>query len=283
MTGRGMSLMAMVRRALAALPGSASVRMVRDRRQESLPLGQMAAHLVQPLDSREVSWPQSSGWRYEVNRFALATVGRGRPGTASQEQVASLHGAALAALTSDAGLLAVLSDGPALSGAEWSGSIGPVRVGRTAMDDGRAGDPLTVVTEVVLCSLIESPTESITLDGAPLFESGPSELMAEGPRRLSADRLFNGLRGGGVVDVGARARRLVQQGRLMAASETALAQLEAAIEAMAAGDVHELVDRDGTTYPYVRLERFERTGPVESGRAWHRPYRIEYTQLLREG
>jgi len=278
-----MSLMAMVRRALAGLPGSASVRIVRDRREESLPLGQMAAHLVQPLDSREASWPQSSRWRYEVNRFALATVGRGRPGTASQDQVASLHGAALAALAGDAALGAALSDGPALAGAEWSGLIGPVRVGRTATDESRAGDPLTVVTEVALCSLIESPTESMTLDGSPLFESGPSELMAEGPRRLSADRLFNGLRGVLVVDLGERPRQLVQVGRLSAASEVALAQLEAAIEAAADGDVHELVDRDGTSYPYVRLERFGRTGPVESGRACHRAYRIEYTQLLREG
>ncbi|MBN2583384.1 MAG: hypothetical protein JXL80_09965 [Planctomycetes bacterium] len=282
MTGRGMSLMATVRRVLAALPGPASVRIVRDRLKESLPLGQQTAHLIQPLSSEEVCWPQSVQWRYELNRFALATVGRGRPGTAAHERLAQLHDAALEALADDATLGAALADGPPCRQGEWADEIGPFRRGATEADKTQPGDPLMILTTCVLCSLVDSPVESITLDGSPLFESGPGELMAEGPHRATADRLFNGLRGVLVVDLGERPRGLVQVGRLSASSDTALTQLEAAIEATIDSQTHELVDRDGAVYPYVRVERFVRTGPVEVGSRRHRPYRIEYTQLLRE-
>ena len=282
MTGRGMSLIATVRRVLTALPGPASARIVRDRLKEDLPLSQQAAHLIQPFTSEQLRWPESAEWQYELNVFVLATVCRGRPGTAAQQRLADLHDAALAALASDATLGGSLGDGPPGGHADLKGLVAGFRHGETAAEKTKPGDPLAVVTVCGLCSLTESPIESTTLDGSPLFDSGPNDLAVDSPRHETADRLFSGLRGALVVDLGERPRQIVQVGRLSAASAAGLAQLESAIEAKIDGQTHQLTGRDGSTYSAVRVERFIRNGPVEVGSRWHRPYRIEYTELLRD-
>ena len=288
MTGRGMSLITTVRRVLSALPGPASVRIVRDRFKEDLPLSQQAAHLVQPVGSEQLRWPESAEWQWELNVFVLVTVGRGRPGTAAQQRLADLHDAALATLATDATLGGSLDDGPPgptarMDGhADLKGLVAGFRHGETAAEKSKPGDPLAMVTICGLCSLTDSPAESTTLDDSPLFDSGPNELLVESPRRETADRLFSALRGLLVVDLGERPRQITQVGRLSAASAAGLAQLESAIEAKIDGQTHELVGRDGSTYSAVRVERFIRLGPVEVGNRWHRPYRIEYTELLRD-
>jgi len=281
MTGRGMSLIATVRRVLSALPGPASVRIVRDRLKEDLPLSQQAAHLVQPVGSEQLRWPESAEWQWELNVFALVTVGRGRPGTAAQQRLADLHDAALAALATDATLGGSLDDGPP-GHADLKGLVAGFRRGETAAEKSKPGDPLAVVTICGLCSLTDSPAESTTLDDSPLFHSGPNELLVDSPRRETADRVFSALRGLLVVDLGERPRQITQVGRFSAASAAGLAQLESAIEAKIDGQTHELVGRDGSTYSAVRVERFIRLGPVEVGSRRHRPYRIEYTELLRD-
>ncbi|NIA20951.1 MAG: hypothetical protein GWP05_03035 [Anaerolineaceae bacterium] len=282
MTGRGMSLIATVRRVLSALPGAASARIVRDRLKLELPLSQQVAHLVQPVGSEQLAWPESAQWQYELNVFVLATVGRGRPGTAAQQRLADLHDAALAALASDATLGGSLADGPPGGHADLKGLLAGFRRGETAAEKSKPGDPLAVATVCGLCLLTDSPSESTTLDGSPLFDSGPNDLVADSPRRETADRLFNGLRGVLVVDLGERPRQIVQVGRLSAASAAGLAQLESAVEAKIDGQTHQLMARDGSTYSTVRVERFIRRGPVEVGDHRHRPYRIEYTELLRD-
>jgi len=279
MTGRGMALLAAARRVLAAQAGAASAAIVRQKRYEDVPLGQQAAHLLVPLVSERLTWPESPAWVYELSSFELVTLARGRPGTTTQRQLAELHESALAALLASEELLEVVSDGPSSAGA--SGAVGTsiagVRWGRTQAAPSGPGAPLEFATTVALGVCIAEPEEFATLDGEPLFSSGPHEVVPGSRARAVADRLFNGLQGALLVDLGARPRRLVQSGRLSAASATSLGQLEEAIEARIDGQTHVLVDRQGTEYAHVRVERFERRGPVEVGLRWHRPYVIEYT------
>jgi len=280
MTGRGMALMVAARRALAALPRAASVRIVRDRKAEDVPLAQQAAHLLQPVASEALRWPESQAWQYELTVFTLTTTCRGRPGTGAQARLAELHEAALAALRADEDLLEVVADGPPSARAALTGAIAGVRWGESHMAANRPGDPLAVTTTVGLGVWIDEPDTSATLDAAELFASGAHEIVAGSPERLSGERTFSGLAGALIVDLGRRPRTLVQRGRLSAASAESLAQLEAAIEARVDGAVHKLIARDGTEYPYVRLERFTRRGPVEVGLRYHRAYEIAYTEFL---
>lgn len=280
MTGRGMALVAAARRALAGLPGSASVRIVRDRRKEDVPLSQQTAHLLQPVASERLWWNESADWEYELAVAALVTLVRGRPGTAAQGRVAEQHEAALAALLADEEILSVVSDGPPSRRADVGPSVAGVRWGATEAEANRPGDPLAVVTTVGLGVWGAEPETFATLDGANLFGSGPHEIVAGSPQRTSGERVFSGLAGALVVDLGERPRRLVQRGRLSAASATALAQLESAIEGRIDGQIHALTARDGTAYPTVRVERFARRGPVEAGLRYHRPYEVEYTEFL---
>ena len=282
MTGRAMALIAAARKALAAVPGAASARVVRDRRREDVPLSQQTAYLIQPLGSQTLRWPESADWSYELTTFVLATIGRGRPGSAVQHRLAELHGAALEALRASSDILDLVCDGPPAAGHEFGDTIAAVRCGPAQVESDRPGDPLAVVTTVGLCASVSQPGTSATLDEAPLFASGPHEIVAGSAVRGSGERLFNGLRGAMIVDLGERPRMLVQRGRLSAAGAESLAQLEEAVEARVDGCLHALVDRGGNAYPHVRVERFTRRGPVEVGLRCHRPYEVEYTEFLRE-
>ena len=280
MTGRGMALVAAARRALLAQTTVASVRIVRDAAKLDVPLAQQTAHLLQPVATERAVWPESPDWQYERAVFTLTTLARGRPGTETQTRLADSHEAALETLRSDGDILAVVSDGPPTRRADIGPGIAGVRWGDSRAGGGRPGDPLTMTTAVCLSVATAEPAESATLDAAALFAGGPHEIVPDGPRREHADRVFNGLAGALIVDLGDRPRRILQRGRLSGASRESLAQLEAAIVLRIDGHVHSLADRDGiTTYPYVRVERFTRGGPVEVGLRYHRAYEIEYTEF----
>ncbi len=282
MTGRAMSLIAAARRALLAQPGVRTVRIVRDARRAEVPLAQQSAHLLEPVASETAHWPESADWRYEVAVFRLASLARGRPGTAAHHALADLHQAALETLRTDADLLDQVADGPPVRTAGLADRIGGVRCGTSQVEQSRPGDPLVLATTVALCRPVEEPAEFATLDGEALFAGGPHEVLPGTPERAAGERLFNALRGALLVDLGARPRQLVQRGRLSAASAISLAQLESAIEARIDGEVHSLVARDGTQYPCVRLEKFTRRGPVQAGLRRHRAYEIVYTEFPAE-
>lgn len=283
MTGRGWALLAAARRAVLTVPGIGGAHIVRDRRREDVPLGQQAAVLLEPELSQQLWWPQSRDWQYELSAFTLVTVARVRPGATARQKVAELHEAALDAVRNSEEILAVVSDGPPSPEhvlRDLKKEIGGVRWGPTVEEKDRPGDPFALATVVCLGVWITQPTTSVTLDGAALFSSGPHEIVLGSAERAVGQRLFNGLTGALLVDLGPRPRRLVQRGWLSAASETSLFQLEAAIETRIDGAVHVLVDRDGTSHPYARVERFTRHGSVEIGLRYNRAYEVEYTDFL---
>ena len=280
MTGRGLALIAATRRALAALPGAASVHVVRDRRSEDVPLAQHAAHLIQPLSSHRLQWSESADWQYELAAFSLTTLARGRPGTAAQVHLAELHEAALQALRSSDDLLSVVVDGPPCPHSGAGDRIDAVRWGPTEPEHNRPGDPLAITTTVALVVPVSEPETSVLLDDADLFASGPHELVPGTPQRAVGQHAFSGLAGALLIDLGRRPRTLTLRGRLSAATAAGLAQLEAAIEARIDGRLHALTGRDSTAYPRVRLDRFTRRAPVETGLRFHRPYELDLTDFL---
>ena len=282
MTGRGMALIAAVRRALARQAGAASVRVVRDRKREDIPLGQQTAHLIEPLGSERLSWPESDQWQYELAVMELVTLGRGRSGDRVHHQLAECHEAALALLADDAELTEATCDAPPSSA--WRAALGTqiaaLRWGRTECDAGTPGGPLCIRTTLAAAVMVDAPHETVLLDQAPLASSGPHALVAESPQRLTGQRLFNGLSGALLTDLGPRPRTIVLRGRLMAASAAALAQLEAAIEARVDGLTHTVIDGlADTTLGPIRLEKFVRRSPVERGRCLHRQYDLVMSEM----
>ena len=128
---------------------------------------------------------------------------------------------ALAAIQSSEEILAVVSDGPPSPEhvlRDLKKEIGGVRWGPTVEEKDRPGDPFALATTVCLGVWISQPTTSVTRDGAALFASGPHEIVPGSAERAVGQRLFNGLTGALLVDLGPRPRRLVQHGRLSAAS-----------------------------------------------------------------
>jgi hypothetical protein len=118
-----------------------------------------------------------------------------------------------------------------------------------------------------------------SLDGQDLFASGPHSIRPETWSRDVQRRGFAGVDGEAVLDMGLRSRRIVQTGRLQAASASAIHSLIAAIEAAIDGNTHMLVDDLGRTYPTVLVEKFEPNTPVKHSRGFWCDYTVLYRQL----
>lgn len=115
--------------------------------------------------------------------------------------------------------------------------------------------------------------------GLDLFSSGPHALRPGPWQRQIVRRGFAGSAGEILLDLGARSRTLTQVGRLQADTLGELAARLAVIEALADGQVHELIDPLGQRYPRVLLEQFVPQGPIQSGRGYYLDYQIDYRQL----
>lgn len=283
MTGRALALVGNVRRALLRSSTRCCVRIVRDAAREDVPLGQQIAHLIQPLGSERLAWPESSRWQYELAAMELVTLSRGLPGDRTHQTLADCHQQALETIAADAELIDATCDAP--PSAAWRSRlddhIDAIRTGRTVCETSTPGAPLSVRTTVAAAVALDSPVgQSVLIDGAPLPASGPHELIIESPQRLTGQRLFNGLAGALLVDMGPRPRTVILRGRLMAASAAALAQLEAAFEARVDGLTHTLGDElSQIVLGPVRIEKFIRRQAVEVGRSWHRSYELICTEM----
>ncbi len=119
-----------------------------------------------------------------------------------------------------------------------------------------------------------------TWNGTNLFGSGPHRVRLE---RSGRDYLppgvgdnFNGF----TLDLGPLEVRLVQTGRLVAGTESALFALADAVRAVAEGQTAGTLALPGVrTWPDVRMMRFASTGPVDRGRLVSMPYEILYIDI----
>ena len=118
-----------------------------------------------------------------------------------------------------------------------------------------------------------------TLDGQDLFASGPHEVRVGSRKRQSVRRGFPGLDGELQLDLGERARAIVQTGRLAAVSAAELQALVQQIDAFVDGAAHTLIDEHGRTHANVLLESFEPTTPLAASRGAWCDYEIRYRQL----
>ena len=117
-----------------------------------------------------------------------------------------------------------------------------------------------------------------SLDGQPLFDSGPHDIRP-GPWQRSVQRRgFAGVDGETVLDMGMRSRTIAQDGRLTAATAGDLDTLITDIEALVDGQLHTLIDNHSRTFSRVLIEQFETSTPIRKGR----DYWCEYTVLYRQ-
>jgi hypothetical protein len=117
------------------------------------------------------------------------------------------------------------------------------------------------------------------LDGQDLFGSGPHTIRPASQARALNRRSFPGIDGEIILDLGARARQLVQTGRLQADTAAGLSALISQIEAVVDGQVHTLLDDLGNTYEAATVAEFEPTTPVQRGRGFWCDYTLRYIHL----
>jgi hypothetical protein len=271
-----------IRATLAATAGIRTARLVRMDEPVEIPLSRLPAALVEPQGAENLTWPQAPVGRYHLVRWRLSVLDRAVPGTRAFESLVSLAEACRDGIAANPSLGGLAQDGPPcdrdtdLAPAVGATRTGPVRLGELA-----AGRP----TALLLCGAsghwAEPMAGAAAIDDEVLFSSGPHVVAVGSPLRRVKDQPFNGLLGGLAVDLGEGPREIIQAGILSAASASALATAEAAVEAFIDGRAYTLTAPDGVDYPNCRMERFERLGPPQTGTQWHRAYRIAYRQLAR--
>lgn len=118
-----------------------------------------------------------------------------------------------------------------------------------------------------------------TIDGNELFTTGPSEIVCEGWPRQMIRRGFSGINGEALLDMGSRGRRLTQRGILSGATAELLQQQIDAVNELADGKIHRLVDSDGVVFQKVVMENFQPTTPMRNCGVFRCEYETIYRQL----
>ncbi len=118
-----------------------------------------------------------------------------------------------------------------------------------------------------------------SLDGQDLFGSGPHSIRPGSWQRSMERRSFAGVDGELVLDMGLRGRVISQNGRLQAATASALNDLISPIEELIDGELHTLVGNHSRVYGRLLIEHFEPTTPVRQGRGFWCEYELRYRQL----
>jgi len=121
---------------------------------------------------------------------------------------------------------------------------------------------------------------SSTFNSQGYFNSGPHRFDIGAAGRLLTAPLrgsnFNPVtRDDAVLEL-----EIIQTGRLIASSESALWSLFEAARAVAEGTTTAtLVDHAGKSWPSMRLVRIEPTGPIDRGRVFSLPYQARYLKF----
>ena len=271
-----------IQAALTQARGLRTVRLVRPKESVEIPLSRLPAAVLEPTGAELLTWPQVPVGAYHLLHWRVAVLDRAVPETRAFAALAALAEAARSALAADLTLGARAADGPASARHETLlPAVGATRLSPTVLTETRPGQPTALVFAGASGYWTSSTAGVASLDGEALFSSGPHLVVAGSPVRRVHDQEFNGLAGGLALDLGDGPREVRQTGVLSAASPSALAIFEAAIEAFIDGRMYTLIAPEGTEYPNCRLVEFARLGPPQVGTAWHQPYNITYRQLAR--
>ena len=117
-----------------------------------------------------------------------------------------------------------------------------------------------------------------SLDNNNIFSSGPHSFQVQSWQRQLERRAISGLDGELILDMGLRARQIIQKGRLQSQTAQSLSTLRQATENFIDGKTHTLVDNHGNSFANVVMEKFEMT-PVQTGCGFWCDYTITYWQL----
>lgn len=119
----------------------------------------------------------------------------------------------------------------------------------------------------------------IRIDDLEIFSSGPCSLGVGPWRRDMERRVFPGIDGELLLDMGLRSRTMIQTGRLQASSSALLRALVDELLAIDVGKIHALTDNLGRTYTNVVVEDILPTSPVCGPAGAWIDYEIHYRQL----
>ena len=118
-----------------------------------------------------------------------------------------------------------------------------------------------------------------SLDGEDIFGSGPHTIRTGPWQRSLQRRGFAGIDGELVIDMGLRSRVIMQEGRLQAATASAIQTFISQIEDFVDGRLHTLVGNHGEVFARLLVEQFEPTTPLQRGRGFWCEYGVRYRQL----
>jgi hypothetical protein len=271
-----------VRAALEGVRGVRLVRLLRPKERVEVPLSRYPAALLETAPAETLTWPDVPAGRYRLLHWQVAVMDRALPGSRAFEALVDLAGAVRDALAADGSLGGLAADGPPTArDGDLQPPVGAMRLGPVRLTDAAPGEP-TVLRLAGACGYwAEAPEGEATIDGEPLFSSGPHVVAIGASARRLKDQPFNGLSGGLTLDLGNEPREILQRGILSADDAEGLALAEAVIEAFVDGRPYTFTAPDGTDYPNTRLDRFERVGLPQVGLRWHQAYRLTYRQLAR--
>jgi hypothetical protein len=282
MTVTDMEILEALRETLAAVHGLRTVRLARENESVEIPLSRLPAAVLEPAGAESLVWSEVPAGRYALLHWRLAVLDRAVPGTRAFESLVSVAESCREAIAADLTLGHLAADGPpSARDAALAPAVAATRIGPTQLAAVEAGRPTSLLAAGASGYWAEPMTGAATLDGEPLFSSGPHTVAIGSPVRRIKDQVFNGLAGGLALDLGDGPRDIFQAGVLSAASAQDLALAEAAIEAFIDGRAYTLATPQGAEFPLCRLERFDRVGPPQVGTSWHQPYRITYRQTAR--
>ena len=120
----------------------------------------------------------------------------------------------------------------------------------------------------------------VVLDDTVFFSEAPFELEIRSVQRSVVQKSAAGLDGQVCIDLGLRARKLVQKGELRARSQTELQKKMDEINELIDGNLHVLKCPDGRIFENLIIENFQVDPFISGGAHVSCEYSITYTQQV---
>ena len=119
---------------------------------------------------------------------------------------------------------------------------------------------------------------TVALDNEIIFDEKTFELEVKSPQRDAIQRSAAGLDGQINIDLGLRARKLIQKGQLRAKNQKELGQRIDAVNELIDGNLHILKCPDGRIFENLLIEEFQTGISASGGAQISCQYQIIYKQ-----